>query len=332
MNTLCALMQSRSPFPLDFHWNDPHTWPWMVWVWAGFVVLGWLTPLWKWLQRDRVKSWPSAIGAMESIGEPQPRKFLGLTLSNSSSEKILELCYSYSALGQSFHGRHKLDASSKFNVDKFTNRLVGLPIQVQYHPDKPSVSALTDSSIEAMLRQAPPLSTEEEQIIRAAHEIPAVYRPFLLPLMYLALAGFIISFCINFASLLKIALPESAPFFLLHAGIFVVFFPALLAAKKMLGTSYGLNFWKRVMKEAPEGFRYLFYVIFAYSWLIGFFALFNGPPTQVRSSDFNKSAWLPFSAVWMIFYYTSFVVLLSAHNYSVKYSTPADLSRQTRSR
>ena len=302
---------------------DPHTWPWMIWVWAGFVLLGWLVPLWRWFRRDRVKSWHSAIGAIESIGESEPRRFFGLVLTRDSSGEILELRYSYSVLGQLLHGGHKLDSSSKFDLDEFTNRLIGLPIQVQYHPDKPSVSALTDSSIEALLRQAPPLSPEEERLIRLAHEIPSVYRPFLLPLMYLALAGFIVSFCINVASVVgKAPASEDAPFFLLHVGIFVVFFPAVMAAKKMLGSTQGFYFWKRVLKDAPEGSRFLFYVILAYGWLIGLFAFFNGLPTEVQWPLSNRSAWLPFSAVWMIFYYASFIILLSARNYSIKYSTP----------
>jgi hypothetical protein len=322
MPILYVSLQSRSPFPPDFRWTDPHTWPWMIWVWAGFIILGWLAPLWRWFQRDRVTSWLSAIGVVESIREPEPRTFLGMALSQNSSQGVLEIRYSYSPLGQSYRGRHKIDRASKFNLDEFTNRLIGLPIQVQYHPDKPAVSALMDSSIEALLRQAPPLSREEEQLIRAAHEIPAVYLPWLLPLMYLALAGFLISFCINIVSLLGIVLPQGAPFFLLHVGIFVVFFPAILAAKKMVGYTNGRYFWKRLMNEAPEGFRYLFYVVFGYCWLIGFLSFSQPFPGKDPSSFLStRSEWLPFSAVWMVFYYSSFVILLSARNYSLKSSS-----------
>src|SRR5215470_17708337 len=194
--------QSPSVFPHDFRWTEPHTWPWIVWVWAGFLLLGWVAPIWKWLQRDRVKSWPATSGFVECIGEPEPRKFLGWTIPQSSSNGIFEIQYSYSALGQSFRGRYKLDSSSKFSPDDFTSQLVRLPVQVQYHPDKPSMSALLDSSIEALLRQAPPLSSEEKKRMRATREIPEIYRPWLQPLMYLALGGFLISFCINIACLL----------------------------------------------------------------------------------------------------------------------------------
>src|SRR5215475_6762681 len=91
MNALCIVLQSRSLFPADFRWTDPHTWPWMIWVWVAFILLGWIAPLWRWFQRDRANSWPSAIGSIESIGKPEPRKFLGLVLSRNSSEEVLEL-------------------------------------------------------------------------------------------------------------------------------------------------------------------------------------------------------------------------------------------------
>jgi hypothetical protein len=315
--------QSRSVFPTDFRWTDPLTWPWVVWVWAGFLVLGWIPPLWKWFRRDRVKSWPAASGFVESIGEPEPRKFLGLTISQTSSQGILEIQYSYSALGQSFRGRHKLNSSSKFNPDEFTNRLVRLPVQIQYHPEKPSNSALLDSSIEALLRQAPPLTPEEEQRMRAAHEIPAIYRPWLQPLMYLALAGFLMSLGINVACVLGKQIPSDVPFFFMHIGIFVVFFPAILAAQKMVGNTRRRGFWKAVLKEAPEGFYYLFYVVFAYSWLTGIHGFYNGSPgSGQHSTPFGGQDWLGFSGVWMTFYYVSFVILLSARNFCFKY-TPA---------
>jgi hypothetical protein len=60
--------QSRSVFPHDFRWTNPHTWPWVVWVWAGFLVFGWIAPLWKWFRRDRVNRGPppAAAGLAES--------------------------------------------------------------------------------------------------------------------------------------------------------------------------------------------------------------------------------------------------------------------------
>jgi len=307
-------------FPHDFRWTDPHTWPGFVWVWAGFLVLGWIVPLWKWFRRDRAKSWPSASGFVESIGEPEQRRFLGLTMPQNSSQGIIEIQYSYSALGQSFRGSHKLDNSAKFNPDEFTNRLVRSPVLVQYHPEKPSISLLLDSSIEALLRQAPPPSQEEEHRLRGAREIPAIYRPWLQPLMYLALAGFLISLCINIACVLRKQMPLDAPFFLMHLGIFVVFFPAILTAQKMVGNTNRRGFWKAVMKNVPEAVSYLFYVIFAYSWLTGFYSFFNGAPANGHRSTLSSgSEWLVFSGIWMDFYYASFAIFLSARNSSFKY-------------
>ena len=156
--------------------------------------------------------------------------------------------------------------------------------------------------------------------MRAVHEIPAIYRPWLQPLMYLALAGFLMSLGINIACVLGKQVPSDMPFFLMHVGIFVVFFPAIFAAQKMVGNTRRRGFWKAVLKEAPEGFYYLFYVVFAYSWLTGIQGFFNGSPgSSQRSTPFGGPDWLAFSGVWMTFYYASFVILLSARNFCFKY-------------
>jgi len=146
--------------------------------------------------------------------------------------------------------------------------------------------------------------------------------------MYLALAGFFLSFCINIACVLGKQIPPDMPFFLMHIGIFVVFFPAVFAAQKMLGSTVRRDFWKVVMKDAPEVVRYLFYLVFAYGWLTGILAFFDGstgnhqPGTPVSGPD-----WLVFSATWMIFYFASFAVLLSARNSCLKYSHPPSASQ-----
>jgi hypothetical protein len=313
---------SRSMFPPDFRWTDPYTWPWVVWVWACSLLLGWIAPLWKWLQRDRLKSWPTANGFVESIGEPEPRKFPGFTILPGSSHRSLEIRYSYFVLGQLFRGRHTLDSSSKCGLDEFGNRFIRLPVQVNYHPEKPAVSALLDSSIEALLRQAPPLSAQDEQRMRAAHEIPAIYRPWLQPLMYLALTGFLISLWINIACLLGKQVLSDAQFFLMHGGVFAVFFPAFFAARKMLGDTNRRGFWKAVTMDTPKGLRDLFYLVFAYGWLTGAYGFFHLSPGNGQPSTlFNGSDLLPFSGVWMVFYYSSFVILLSARNVCLKSTT-----------
>jgi hypothetical protein len=94
----------------------------------------------------------------------------------------------------------------------------------------------------------------------------------------------------------------------------------------MLGGTLRRDFWKAVMKDAPEGFYYLFYVIFAYSWLTGVYGFFNGfPGNGQHSTPSNGQDWLAFSGVWMIFYYASFAILLSARSSCFKYThLPAD--------
>jgi hypothetical protein len=101
---------------------------------------------------------------------------------------------------------------------------------------------------------------------------------------------------------------------------FCCFFPAVFAAKKMLGSTVRRDFWKVVMKDAPDIVRYLFYVFFAYGWLTGILAFYGGPlGNGQNSTPTSGQDWRAFSGTWMAFYYASFAILLSARNSCLKY-------------
>jgi len=48
-------------------WNDPTTWPWMFYVWAALVLVGWVKPAWNWFRRKRAAGWSLAEGRIESV-------------------------------------------------------------------------------------------------------------------------------------------------------------------------------------------------------------------------------------------------------------------------
>jgi hypothetical protein len=63
------------------------------------------------------------------------------------------------------------------------------------------------------------------------------------------------------------------PFFWgLHVGIFVVFLPAIFAAKEIAGSSGRKDFWKVALRFAPPWMLYHFYGLFGYT----FFNFFRG--------------------------------------------------------
>ena len=67
-----------------FRWTDPSSWPLFFKVWMAFLLVGWLVPLWRWLQREQQKSWPATSGRIDSAHIGEPERFLGLTLPASN--------------------------------------------------------------------------------------------------------------------------------------------------------------------------------------------------------------------------------------------------------
>src|ERR1700736_4147657 len=113
-------------FLLDtpFRWTDPKTWPWMFYVWLAFVVIGWLKPLWRWLQREQAKSWPSTSAHIDSAQIAEPKRFLGLTLQsgrNRSYEAVL--AYSYNLSGTMFQGKYRRTCGSEEEAHEFLRGL-----------------------------------------------------------------------------------------------------------------------------------------------------------------------------------------------------------------
>jgi hypothetical protein len=48
----------------------------MFYVWLGLIAAGWLKPLWRWIQRNRAKSWPLTTGQIESATVNKSKGFL----------------------------------------------------------------------------------------------------------------------------------------------------------------------------------------------------------------------------------------------------------------
>lgn len=64
-------------------------------------------------------------------------------------------------------------------------------------------------------------------------------------------------------------------------------------------------------KGSPDGLRYLLYFFFAYAALISFVDFFHNPPGVIPKGQDPGPQWRGFSAIWMVFYCASFVILSS---------------------
>ncbi|HWL54974.1 MAG TPA: hypothetical protein VNQ90_21200 [Chthoniobacteraceae bacterium] len=145
--------------------------------------------------------------------------------------------------------------------------------------------------------------------------------PPLLPFMILAAIGFLASVGAHIASLLDLTLPGGKLVWLLHAGVFIVWFPAILLASRINRGRPQFEYWKSVLSGCPPWMRYAVCALFVYA--IGNFAWFmattglqpppigDAPPSIVRG----------FSGHWLIFYGAAFAMLFSI------YRNPALLKR-----
>jgi len=205
----------------SFRWTDPTTWPWMVWVWLAFVLLGWAVSLWRWLQRRRAAAWPIADGRIVSLDVRRPN----FSLTTERGHYVAEVSYSYSAAGSTYAGRYKRDCASEGAASEFVRDLQGKPVAVHYNASSPSSSALLDSDFQTMLQGRAPAPESSF----APESIPEWLRPLLWILAMISAVGLVVSVWVHVGAIMGHSLPSI--FWVLHVGIFVVWFPAVLVAQ-----------------------------------------------------------------------------------------------------
>jgi hypothetical protein len=285
-------------------WTDPRTWPWFFYFWLLLMLAGWAKPVWQWLQRKRAQDWPTTEGHIESA---DVNKAGGFGLRKRSGQYVAELGYSYSVAGERHGQLYKRDFSTEPEAWEFVRDLKDKQIAVQYNPSKPSKSILSNPDIEKLLQtRAPQLFPAEDT---SKGSVPEWLRPLLWIFAGLSAIGLILSLLVNIAALTG---RHVAPYFwILHVGIFVVWFPAVFIAQRRVGNVNRKDFWKVVLKGSPEWMRYMVHGFLAYSFLD--FAWFLGIRPG-RNASGPAADWLWFSHIWMVFYSAAFAILYSAVN------------------
>ena len=287
------------------HWNEPATWPWIVYVWGLFIIAGYFRPAWLWLQRHRAADWPAADGRIESTEIVKS----GFFMKSRTGRYDAVLHYSYSSAGSPHFGQYKREFPSEEDAEEFLRDLEGKPVTVRHKPANPSRSMLFDSDLENTLQNraaiTPTLSLAEVNITPG----PIRALPFLFSL--LALLGLILSLWVHIGALLGLRVAPAAFFWVLHIGIFVVWFPAVLAARKRVGNLNRRDFWKVVLKDAPDWMRYMVYVFFGYA-VVNFAIFFLNTAGGSDGANPPATVWRGFSGHWMLFYSAAFAILYSA--------------------
>ena len=290
-----------------FDWSRPETWPWIVYLWLGFAIIAALPQLWRWLRRRRAAEWPIANGTITSAVVSKP----GFAIFSKRVPYRGELSYSFTCAGEHYAGKYSRDFYSENEAESFIHGLEGQSVPIHHNPSRPSNSLFLDPDLEMLLLNRPAITT-----LPRADEIelfPAWSQPLLWFFAILSCLGLALSLWVHIGALLGKRVAPSAFFWGLHVGIFVVWIPSILVAKKLVGGLNRQDFWKIVLKGSPTWVRYFIYLFLGYA-VVNFIIFMTNAPSGGGGPDPPAVVWRGFSGHWMAFYSASLAILLNAIN------------------
>lgn len=275
-------------------------WQWVIF--AGVALMGNVPTAWKWWRRRAAQSWPVVQGRIDAVDVPSDeRKVLGLTLTSSRNRPSkARISYSYSWSGETFRGVYTREFGRVEEASDFLRDLQGQPVEVHVSRTKPEQSVLSEKSLETLLQARSPAPPVPEG------RLPSWLRPLLWPLISVAVIGFVLSAWIHVQAI-EGRMPDSSAWGL-HVGIFVVFIPAVIVAQRRVGNTSRKDYWKTVLRGAPEWMKYLNYALVGYA-TVNFFWCMRFLPTGHHHEETTPTMWRLFSGHWMVFYFAAFSVL-----------------------
>jgi hypothetical protein len=307
LNVFCFALSDGVGQP--FRWSDPHTWPWVVYVWFAFLLANGIRPLWKRYQAQLANSWPPALGQIDHAYLQEPKKLLGLTLQNDRNRThTAVLSYSYKISGDSFQGAYRRQFGTEEEAREFLRGLEGQPVSVQYNSNNPKRSALLETTIETLLKRRPPIP--ESAADDSINILPAWSKPLIALCAVLSFIGLLLSLWVHVGAIFGQKVAPEYSFWMLHMGMFVVFIPAVFVAQKMVGSTRRKDFWRVATQNAPA-MRYVLYFFFAYAF-INFALFFFQAPSEKRVGESSPLEWRGFSGHWMLFYCSALAIHTSA--------------------
>jgi hypothetical protein len=256
---------------------------------------------------------PVTIGKIESVSVNEPKPFFtSMELSKSPSSYSAKIVYSYSVAGTLGSGTYRREFGLKDEAWEFVRDLKGKPVAVNYKPNKPSNSVLTEQSVESLLQSRAPRPPDEILTYASANAVPPFLSPFLWFFVALSAVGLIVSVWVHVAAVMgRLVVPEPF-FFLIHLGIFVVWIPAIMVSKQRLGNLRRKDYWKEISKGSPEWVRYGVYGLFAYAFLNFLYFMKTQLPNGDKSGPPSAAVWRGFSGHWMVFYSVALAILYTA--------------------
>ncbi len=308
-------MNSGNPI----HWTDPSTWPWIVYLWLAMLAVGWVKPLWRWFQRNRASTWPTVSSQIESVTVSEAkRSFFSTSPRGSSPSYVAELGYSYSTAGNVEAGFYKREFGTEGEASEFARDLKGKPVVVHYNPNKPSASTLSEASIETLLQTRAPKPAWELTAPSLSDAVPEWLQPFVWVFVGLSAVGFVLSLWVHFGAVAGGRVAPAPFFWILHMGIFVVWFPSVMVAQRQVGNLNRKDFWKVILKGSPDWVRYLVYGFLGYAVVNFMYFFYQAPTGRNEGADPPAMVWRGFSGHWMVFYLSALAILYSAARQTVE--------------
>ena len=288
-----------------FHWNDPKSWPWILYFWLAATAAGFLPRIWRSVQRKRIANWPITEGKIESAEVVEPKR--SFWSNNQSPQFVAEFRFTY-PVDADYPGRYVRNFPTADEAQEFVRDLKGRSVTVSYNPEKPSAYAITNSAIEALLQQRAPKPSAE--LIPGGASLPGWSAPILGFFAILAAVGLLLSLWVHINALL--GHPPGMIFMALHVGIFIVWFPAVIVSNKIAGGTKRQNSWKIALRGAPSWMRYMVFGFFIYAG-VNFFIFMTTIPSGHQHSQQPPGVVLRgFSGHWMAFYSAALAMLYSA--------------------
>jgi hypothetical protein len=292
-------------------WADPRNWPWIFYVWLALIAASRLKPLWRWIQRNRAGSWPTASGQIDYASASETKRtFFSTTSRRSAPTYEGELGYSYSVSGNNYTGRYHRNFGTEPEAQEFVRDLKGKTLPVQYNPQKPSASVILEPSIETLLRNRAPKPADEHLGSVLPDAVPHWLKPFIWAFIVLSAVGLVVSLWVHLGALTGRYVAPEIYFWILHMGVFVVWFPAVFVAERRFGSMNRKDFWKVVLKGVPDWMRYMVYVFGAYALINFVLSMLQFQPGG--SGNPSSMEWNGFSGAWMEFYCSALAILYSA--------------------
>jgi hypothetical protein len=141
--------------------------------------------------------------------------------------------------------------------------------------------------------------------------VPDWVKPLLWPFIGLAAIGLALSLWVHIGALAGKRVAPEYYFWMLHIGIFAVWFPAVFVSIRRVGNTNRKDYWKVVLKGSPDWMRYMAYGFFGYAFL-NFVVFWLQSVNGSEGPNTSPVVWRGFSGHWMLFYSAALAILYSA--------------------